>query len=187
MAIFQCRASSQEDRPAINFGHPVNMQNDWLLIGSILDGDHNMSEYPYVEIFVADEDATEWDIYHSGGRLLFSSKFVDTVGEASFYGLVPLPAYLNGAEYWYLRCERTIDCIDREKSEFETYSPDSDRINFIFKAVFLESRIGEDMCFTLPDRTNFLYMTEPVAIRLTKANIKGMKLIRDVDMNDFSF
>lgn len=189
MGIFRCKASAEENRPDIDFGHPVNKQNDWTRIMRILDGDSDSNEYPFVELFVEEEDALEWDVYHSGGLGLYSSKFLDTIGESSLYGLIPLPAYLNGGEYWYLRCEKTIDCIDREKSKFETYfstSTNSNEISIIFKPVFIESKIGKDICFTLPNRKNFLYMTESIADRLIKANIKGMKLIRDVDMNDLT-
>ena len=163
------------------------MQNDWLQIGEILDGNQDTSEYPYVEIFVEDDDATDWDVYFSGGRLLFSSKFVETVGEKSFFGLVPLPAYMNGAEYWYLRCEHPLDCIDRERSKFKTFPSDPKRIMFLSKVVFKENEIPKDSCFTHPDRKNCLYMTESVADRLVAAGIKGMKLIRDVDMSDLKY
>ena len=187
MTIFHCRSSSEKDRPEINFSHPVNKQNDWLLIGDILNGDIDTSEYPYVEIFVEDDDATDWDVYFSGGRLLFSSKFVETVGEKSFYGLLPLPAYLNGAEYWYLRCEQPLDCIDLERSRYTTFPTNPRKILTLYEAVFKESEIPRDTCFTLPDRKNYLYMTESVADQLVAAGIKGMKLIRDVDMSDLKY
>jgi hypothetical protein len=187
MAIFECAASSEKDQPEINFNHPVNKQNDWLLIGEILDGIRDTDEYPYIEIYVEDDDATDWDIYFSGGRLLFSSHFVDTVGENSFYGLVPLPAYLNGAEYWYLRCEQPLDCIDRERSKYKTFPSNPKKIMTLYEAIFKETEIPEDTCFTHPDRTNCLFMTQSVADRLLAAGIKGMKLIRDVDMSDLKY
>ncbi len=188
MAIFQCHSSSEEDRPEIDFGHTVNMRNDWDQIEEILDGDRDTDEYPYVEIYVEDDDATAWDVYHSGGSMLCSSRFLDTIGESCLYGLVPMPAYLNGEEYWYFRCEKTIDCLDREKSKFDAFSEDPRRVMFLYKAVFIESMIGNDMCFTIPgcERTA-LFMTEPVANRLMHAGIKGMRLRRDVDINDFSY
>ncbi len=146
------------------------------------------SHYFYIELYVEDEDATDWDVYHSGGRVLCSTRFLDTIGESCLYGLVPMPAYLNGEEYWYFRCEKTIDCLDREKSKFDASSSDPRRVLILYKAVFIESMIGEDVCFRIPGyESTWLFMTEPVANRLIQAEIKGMKLRRDVDMNDFKY
>jgi hypothetical protein len=188
MTIFRCLPSCEDDRPEINFSHPTNMQNDWDLIEMYLDGDSDTTVYPYVEIYVDDGRALEWDLYHCGGSMLCSTKFLDTIGVRSLYGLLPLPAYMNGEEYWFFRCEKTLDCLDREKSEFDVFSDDPKRVMFLYKAVFIEEMIGEDTVFTIPgEESTSLFMTEPVANRLIKAKIKGMKLTRDVDINDFKY
>lgn len=83
MAIFQCEPSSGEERSRTDFSHPVNIQNDWDLIGEILDGESDTDEDPYVEITV-EEDELGWNVYYSGSRGLYSSKFVNTIGESSF-------------------------------------------------------------------------------------------------------
>lgn len=198
MAIYQCLPSSEENRPVIDFDDPVNMQNDWDYIDAILDsgwddcdqvlnGEISSIDFPHVEIVVEDVDALKWDVYFSSGRGLYSQRFLDAIGEHSLYGLEPFPAYLNGEVYWYFRCDETLDCLDRTESKFEASSSDPRRVLIIFKAVFRESLIGKDMCFTIPGRENTIYMTEPVVDRLINAKIKGMKLTRDVDINDFKY
>lgn len=105
MLVYECRPSYEDDRPEIDFQHRKNRSNGWLTVAEVTDGDRPVKDYPTVEVLVAHPEATQWDSYNdSGGRGLFSQKFVDTVGLASFRGLSLLPAKLNGVTYYFLSC-----------------------------------------------------------------------------------
>lgn len=59
-----------------------------------------------------------------GARGLFSEKFVNAVGSRALQSYVLLLALLNNSPYYFLRCERAVDCLDHVNSVFETFDDD---------------------------------------------------------------
>ncbi|MDB5345308.1 MAG: hypothetical protein JWP89_3685 [Schlesneria sp.] len=146
--IYECRTSLEEDRPEIDFRDPINRRNDWLLIGDVIDGSRPLSDFPVnVKVRVAYPDATHWDFYQDGGmRGLISQRFVNSVGVDSFLGLCLVPTSLNGAQYYLLRLDYSIDCFDRAASRFKTFRSDPTAIQSVSHYSFREERLPTDGC-----------------------------------------
>ncbi|MBL8820589.1 MAG: hypothetical protein JNL58_31495 [Planctomyces sp.] len=175
VTVYECRPSFEDDRPQIDFEDAATAANDWLQIGEVLDGERRSEEYPSnVSIHVADRCATDWDMFMvAGTRGLCSQRFVDTVGSASFQGLTLLPAILNGTTYYFLRCEKPIDCLDRSNAAFETFRSDPTAIKKISHYAFRSESLPMDACFVLPELPDLL-LTESVVKRIQAANLKGV-------------
>jgi hypothetical protein len=110
-----------------------------------------------------------------GVRGLFSQRFVDAVGMAAFQGITLLPASLNGTPYYFLRCEKPVDCFDRSNSVFETFAHDHSRIMDVSHYAFRSELLPADACFVLPELPDLL-LTESVVQRLQAANLKGVRM-----------
>ena len=174
--VFYCRPSVEDDRPQIEFEAPETGNNDWLTVGEVIEGTRPITEFPSVSVQVFHPDATQWDCYLDGGvRGLFSQRFADAVGKAAFQGLMLLPGKLNGANYYFLRCDKSIDCLDRSKAVFETFRSDPTAIKRITHYAFRGESLPEDACFVLPELPDLL-LTEPVVKRLQAANLKGLSI-----------
>ena len=177
VTVYECRPSYEDDRPQIDFDDAATATNDWLQIGQVLDGQRRSEEYPSnVSVHVAQTCATDWDIFMVPGTLgLCSQRFVDAVGKTSFQGLTLLPAKLNGTTYYFLRCEKPIDCLDRSSALFETFRSDPTAIKKITHFAFRGESLPTDACFVLPELPDLL-LTESVVQRLRAANLKGVRI-----------
>lgn len=174
--VYDCRPSNEDDRPQIDFESAVNGKNDWLAVADVIDGTLPISDLPSVSVQVFHPDATNWDCYMDGGvRGLFSQRFVDAVGMVAFHGLTLLPAKLNGATYYFLRCERPVECFDRCNSVFETFAHAPSRIMDVSHYAFRDDTVPTDACFVLPELPDLL-LTESVVERLRAANVKGVRM-----------
>ncbi|MCY2963693.1 MAG: hypothetical protein NT069_08605 [Planctomycetota bacterium] len=175
--VYECRPSCEDHRPQIDFQNAVTASNDWLQVGKVLDGQRRPEEFPSnVNVYVADHRATEWDSFMvAGTRGLFSQRFVDTVGKPAFQGLTLLPAKLNGATYYFLRCEEPVDCLDRSNAAFVTFRSDPKAIQRITHYAFHSESLPADACFVLPELPDLL-LTESVAQRLQAVNLKGVRV-----------
>lgn len=175
--VYECRPSCEDVRLQIDFENAVTASNDWLQVGEVLDGQRRPEEFPSnVIIYVADHRATEWDGFMvAGTRGLFSQRFVDTVGKPAFHGLTLLPAMLNGATYYFLRCEEPVDCLDRSNAAFETFRCNPTVIKRITHYAFHSESLPADACFVLPELPDLL-LTETVAQRLQAGNVKGVRV-----------
>ena len=177
MKVFNCRPSVEDERPKIDFEVPENAKNDWLAVGEVIDGTRPITEFPMVSVQVFHPEATQWDCYMDGGvRGLFSQRFVDAVGKVAFQGVMLLPAKLNGTTYYFLRCDKPIDCLDRSKSVFETFRSDSTAIKRITHYDFHSESLPADACFVLPELPDLL-LTEPVVQRIQAASLKGVRIL----------
>ena len=175
--IYNCSHSIEEDRTVIDFENAENLKNDWLRVGDVHDGLRPLEDYPVnVTVSVPHADATLWDCYSvPGTRGLFSERFVQAVGNDAFRGLSLLPARLNEATYFFLRCDQPIDCFDRSMALFETFRCDSTSIKRITHFAFQENLLPADGCFCIPE-TVALLLTDTVVQRLKTARLKGLHI-----------
>lgn len=174
--VYECRPSYEDERPEIDFEDEVNGQNDWLTVGEVLDGIRPVIDFPIVSVQVRQPDATQWDCFMvAGTRGLFSQRFIDAVGNASLQGITLHPAKLNGRTYYFLRCEKPVDCLDRYKSVFETFAHDPSRVMDVSHYAFRSESLPADACFVLPELPDLL-LTESVVQRLKAANLKGVRV-----------
>lgn len=177
MTIWLLRPSCQEDRPDIPFSFEMNAANDWLLIGDVLSGNRPAADFPgSVSVYVPRADALEWDFYLDGGaRGLLSKQFVEVIGDHALRYFRLLPASLNDAPYFFLRCEKTIDCLDLLKSKVRVFPHNPTRVMQILHYEFNDSRLPVDAAFSLPEAP-LLYVTDSVAERIRSAKLKGVDL-----------
>ena len=175
--VYECRPSHEDDRPQIDFEDSATAFNDWLKIGEVLNGQRPLEEFPLnVNICVSDRCATEWELCMvPGTRGLFSRRFVDNIGTASFQGLTLLSAKLNGTTYYFLRCDEPIDCLDHSKAGFEMFRSDPTAIKKITHYAFRSESVPTDSCFVLPELPDLL-VTESAVQRLHAANLKGVRI-----------
>jgi hypothetical protein len=162
----------------IDFDSEENGRNDWLRIGGVIRGELPTSEYPRrVEITVHDPDAGTWDCYLDGGvRNLFSRKFVEVVEREALDDFTLMPARLNGFDYFFLRCERMTDCLDRQRSRYITFPHDQSRIMQIDHwALHDEPLAGKIKCFCIPEFP-ILLVTEKLASRIADSDLKGVEV-----------
>lgn len=174
--VYDCRSSTEEDRPWIDFEADETRRNNWLRVGEVVDGELPVSSFPLqVSVVVRHPEAVEWDCYFDGGsRGLFSQRFVDAVGLNDLRYFSLLPCTLNGAPYFFLRCERTVDCLDRGNSGFTTFPHNPSKIMHIKHFAFVDGRVPADALFCIPE-TRRLLATESVVRKIRDAGLKGVR------------
>ena len=171
--LYHCLPSFEEERPEIDFENPENAANDWLTIGKAWTGLLSRDEWPSdVVINVDHPDATMWDGYSVGGAGgAYSLRFMEAVrGGLDDFAL--LPASLNGERYYFLKCERRINCFDRQSARFETY-PGSSKIMAISHFAFNDHVPIGPTLFGIPETLRLL-ATEPMVRRMRSRNLKGV-------------
>ena len=164
--VYSCRPSFEDERPMIDFELADNACNDWLTVGKVFDGTLPQDVWPAeVAITIADSAATEWDGYMVAGTSgIYSRRFVDLVGQGlADFSL--LPALLNDEPYFFLRCERRINCLDRHDARFETYPHDSTRIMSISHFAFTRAVPTAPELFGIPETLELL-STEALALKM---------------------
>ena len=176
--VYECSHSIEAGRPKIDVRDAGNVRNDWLRVGEVHDGLRPLAHYPAnVIVSVRHADATHWDCYSvPGTRGLFSERFIQAAGNDGFRGMSLLPAKLNEATYFFLRCDQRVDCFDLENSEFDTYPDEPEQIMDIPHYAFREDCLPKDCFFCIPEDQNLL-LTESMAIRLNAAGLKGIRLL----------
>ena len=177
MSIYICDASYDDDRPRIDFNCPETRENDWLLIGDVLDGLQPVSLWPATVVMKSlPREAIYWDCFMAAGtKGVFSQRFVDVVGKDSLSAFTVLPCQLNFVGYYFLRCERQIDCFDHAHASYQTFRSNPARIKLIHRFAFHEHLLPHDACFCIPE-TKSLLVTEPVAQRIREAGLRGVLL-----------
>ncbi|MFM8584571.1 MAG: imm11 family protein [Planctomycetaceae bacterium] len=174
--IYECRPSDEDTRPTIDFDDERHCAIDWLTIAEVIDGALPLDSFPSVSLHVARPDATQWDCYMDGGvRGIFSRRFVNAVGSAAFNGVELLPANLNDEIYFFIRCVKPIDCLDRSKSIYESFHCDPQSIKAIRHYAFRSEAVPEDSCFVLPELPTLL-VTDSVFQRIRAAGLKGISI-----------
>ena len=172
-AVFACGASFEDNRPDIDFERPPNNENDWLTIGNVFSRTLPRQAWPRkVEIDVDDPFATDWDAYMvAGAGAAYSRRFL-AVARHGLKNFTLLHATLNGEPYAFLRCERPIDCLNREASEFTTY-PRSSKILLYAHFAFNSSLPEGEQFFCIPDNLELL-ATKEMALCIRRSNLKGV-------------
>ncbi|MCC6126744.1 MAG: hypothetical protein IT426_17415 [Pirellulales bacterium] len=175
--VYRCGWSLKEDRPKINFELEENRRNDWLAVAEVvMTRELPLESYPAISVRVMHPYATDWDCYMMPGASgLFSQRFVDIVGGHALQCFTLLTARLNGEPYYFLYCIRTIDCLDRERSQIEVFPDDTSQIMDITHYAFVEDRLPEGMLFCIPDIPD-LFATEAVAARVQKSALRGVRM-----------
>jgi hypothetical protein len=173
--IFEIRTSTEESRPEIDYELQENAI-DWGLVGQCLDGRRPIEDYQIIDISVQDDKATEWDYYSCPGTFgLFSSRAVNTLGENVFKNYRLIPARINGADYFFLKCLEMLDYLDREKSVYEAFDDDPNRFITISKFSFNWEKIDQTYIFTLPEYGR-IFCLEPNA-GVIRNQLKGFRLL----------
>ncbi len=172
---YSCGPSYEDDRPEIDFDDEFNAANDWLTIGEVIDGTLSEDHYPAkVVIKVNDPRATDWHCYMDGGLGgLFSARFIECVESDALERFSLFPAQLNSAEYFFLRCDDPLDCLDRRQSTFEVFPHDPSRIMHITHYSFVDDRIPDGILFCIPD-AHRLFATPAIADKVARAQLKGV-------------
>lgn len=177
--IYSCRPSSERDRPTIDFDLEDNAKIDWLRVGRILSGALPIDQFPSpVRVTVNNPDATtKWDCFKDGGtRGLFSRRFVDVVGREGLRDFSLLRATLNGADYVFLRCDRPTDCLDRQRSRYDTSPHDPVRIMDIEHFAFRDELLAASARFFCIPEIPDLLVTEEIARNILASSLKGVRL-----------
>ena len=86
-----------------------------------------------------------------------------------------LPATVNGATYFHLRRERSINCLDRERSRFKPFPSDPQRIMHIHHYAFTSRVPSEARFFCIPESGQLL-ATNAMVERLSAFKLKGLEL-----------
>ena len=61
--IYEIDSSVEEDRPWINFDHPDNARQDWMMINAIIDNQLSVEGPLPIEVTVDSPVALDWDFY----------------------------------------------------------------------------------------------------------------------------
>jgi len=111
-----------------------------------------------------------------GARGLFSEKFVNAVGSRALQSYVLLLALLNNSPYYFLRCERAVDCLDHVNSVFETFDDDGKLgILSISHYAFHADHVWEESFFACQKPLCF-FPTERMVRQLSFSNLKGLQV-----------
>jgi hypothetical protein len=171
--IFEIQSSLEETRPEIDY--EKNSQIDWLLASECLDGTKPASEYLSININIDNSDALEWDYYGCPGTFgLFSEKAVHVLGDNAFQDYQLFPAKINSQSYFFPKCLKKTDCLDRDAS---TYVPFDDpiRLMTIQKYVFNLEKIDVGRIFCIPEY-KAIYCSQEIESTISK-QLKGFRLV----------
>lgn len=172
--IYEIGISSEENRPEINFEIQENI--DWALIDECLQGIRPISEYYLINITIDDKLSSEWDYYACPGTLgLLSNRAIQVLGKDAFENYELVPAKLNNQSFFFLKCLKRIDCIDRNNSIYESFPSNPNRFMSVQKHVFYLDNINGKHIFSLPE-TERLYCAEINAETIIK-NLKGFQVL----------
>jgi hypothetical protein len=174
--IFRIKHSIEEDRPEIDLELPNNGEAiDWLAVGEVLDGDREAEEWPLVSVLVRGRDAIDWDCYGVGGTLgMYSQRAIEAMG-AAIDDFQLFAATMNDVRYYFLRCERKLDCLDHDRSTLVPYETTTG-IKDIKKYVFFQERIHDPLVFCIPERRSRLFATQSVIDCLRRAGCRGIDI-----------
>ena len=174
--VFEVRTSLEDNRPEIDFEIPENDEINWGLIGEYIGGIKPAQEYSPIKITILNEFATEWDFYFFAAPFgMFSAKAVDILGEKSFKNYHLFPAWINGADYFFLKCLERLDYLDKEKSVYTAFTDAPDRFMIIEKYAFDLEKIDAEYFFSIPQNES-LYCSQAQAKVITE-RLKGIRLL----------
>jgi hypothetical protein len=118
----------------------------------------------------------EWDYFACGTTPpgLFSRRALDVLRDL-LKDFTPLPVSLEGFEYYCLRPEKTIDCLDIRKSIIVYYStPPEDGPMEILRHKFRQRLLKRSSIFAIPQQRPLkLFATELVPEIVARSGLKG--------------
>jgi hypothetical protein len=171
--IFEIQSSLQGNRPEIDY--EKNSKIDWLLVSECLDRTKPASEYLSINISIDNSEALEWDYYRCSGTFgLFSERAVDLLGNNAFQDFELVPAAVNSQRYFFLKCLKKTDCLDRDASVYVPFD-DPIRLMTIQKYVFKLQKIRAERIFCIPEY-KAIYCSQVIEHTISKP-LKGFKLV----------
>jgi hypothetical protein len=172
--IYEIGVSLEEDRPQINF--EIQGKIDWALIDECLQGIRPISEYHLINIVMDNESFFEWDYYACPGTLgLWSERAIQILGKEAFENYELVPAELGNQNFFFLKCLKRLDCIDKINSIYEHLPSNPDRFMSVQKYAFHMNNIDRKYIFSLPE-TERLYCSEIYAQSIVE-NLKGFRVL----------
>jgi len=122
--IYRIKVSRFKERPKLDLNHPkYSGANDWDNILAIEDGELGLEEYIPLVYYTDDPGALEWDAYYPALKLgLISPRAKEIIQPFADQYFIFLEASLNDNLYFVLIVNESLDCLDRERSEFMTFA-----------------------------------------------------------------
>ncbi|MCZ2340646.1 MAG: hypothetical protein LC104_02485 [Bacteroidales bacterium] len=180
-SIWLLSNSIENDRPEIDFvqvkeTNPV----DWGLVDDLLHSKVSIEQYTPLNILVEQPEATKYDFYSVPGTLgLVSNRLVDAIGSIAFMNYSTLPVTLNDAQFYLVKCNATIDCLDHDNSDFERFRSAPYRIKRIKRYSFRDDMLSDQLVFTIPEQES-LFITNGIYDSLCKYAFRGIALTKIV-------
>lgn len=113
-----------------------------------------------------------------GTRGLFSQRFVDTIRSYIRPCFTLLPATLNGAPFYFLRREDSLDCLDAAQSTVRYFDDEKrTKIMSIKRFSFNTETLHCPLVFGLPGYLGFVFWTKPIVDICVKARLNGIRFI----------
>ena len=160
----------------IDFELASNRKIDWLAASDVLENPSaDRSHFPSIRII---GPGVYSDCFSTTVNCMFSRRAITVIGDSALADFDRFEVYIDDAPYYILRCQRTIDCFDRERSIFDTFPDDPSRIMGMKKYVFREEQIPDDRVFCIPElSTSSLFCTSPVVARIKQHGLVGIMTI----------
>jgi len=119
-------------------------------------------------------DKWDWLGFGSTPSGLFSKRALNVFADL-LDDFTPLPVNVEGFEYYCLRPEKRIDCLDVKKSIIVYFSPPSeDEILAIHRYKFRQKFLKKSMVFTIPQQRPLkMFATEPVPEIIGRSGLNG--------------
>ena len=175
--IHEISASWERKRPQIDFTASVELYGvDWEILNDIKLRGRSVEDYREVHLVTESrKNASSWHFFTNPGTLgLISEEATRVIGPQALRLFHLLPVTVDGFPFAIPWPRESLDCFDRENSEFEVF-PNSGRIMIMNKVAFKTDRIDDPLLFTIPEYRGGLYGTGSVKDAIVRAKLRGFR------------
>lgn len=176
IVVYDPEFSAERDKPRIDMLLPENAWKhyDWVTIGEVLKGRWALDKYVVPTVYIKHPDVPLWDYYWGPAGPLVSpslKQYFESIPSPCFSFL---PAYINEYEYYFFRKERSIDCLDRERSDILWSPSDLKKVLYVEKYAFKFEHLRDPMLFAIPESGKEPFLTQGVKKGIEDAGFRGI-------------
>ena len=175
--IFKITFIDIDNYPMINFSYGNNGDYDWVLIAEMLDGEKKVNRGFLENIKLKiQRKIKKYDIISLTGNIIISEKAKDIFNTLHVPNLEFFKIKINDLPFFLFQVGNVVDCLNREKSIYQTFSHRPDEIMRIEKYVFHKNKVNDPLIFKIPEEV-FLLATDKVKEKIENSDLYGFRFI----------
>ena len=174
--IYEIQASLEVNRPMISLDIAENKKINWREANAIRFENAPAETYKKpIKLTVKEKNPQDWDCYYCSGLLFFSQKAFTLLGDAAWDNYERFQVEINGFPYFFLRCKKKSDALDRKRSKMKHFGEGDDQYFDIERYTFHHDRIDPDKLFSISE-TNAILCNDKL-IDLIMKHLTGILLV----------